>query len=682
MKPFARIGSAAIATVAAWSISAGAFADVPGRVGRIAYLQGDVQSYSGADPQWKAAYLNQPVTSHNSVFVGDAGRAEISVGSTTLAMDPDSQLDIQRLDDNTFNANVVRGRVSIRVRRFDPGDAYRLAVPGGDFALLKPGRYRIDALENGSGVTVFSGQASARTANGNLLVDAGTALRATRDPSNPDAQPSFQSTASVPVPLDDWLVARESRFRGGVATRYVSPRMTGYEDLDANGLWTTEPDYGPVWYPTTYIRADWVPYRYGRWAYVAPWGYTWIDDAPWGFAPFHYGRWVQIGSRWGWCPGAYVARPVYAPALVGFYGGSGVSISFSVGNVPAVGWYPLAPWQRYQPHYTQNVTYIRQVNNITIVNPPRRLAREDNGNEWNRIHGGTVAPQEAFASQRSISRVAMAAPSRFASHAAPLSVTALPRPAAVPAALRPGPRPEGGIAHPEFRSPREFAMRPLEGDRARAAIQAPQPPSQPPARERNPLPPDARRMQEAERANSAYPQPFQGPAVPGQPDRPAQVQHNPNVPNFNANARPMREAVPPPAVHGPGGTPLPPRVPPWNRERGAEGDARFAPPQPRIRPPQPVIQPMEAAGPHVGRPERELRNLQPRPLPIERPQQVAPPAPVVPIAAVPQPRIHPQRIEAPRPARVEPAPLAPRDDPRPFPRVQGREGPNRVDQQR
>ncbi|MGI9027000.1 MAG: DUF6600 domain-containing protein [Burkholderiaceae bacterium] len=748
MKSFARIVLGALAAVAACSISVGAFADVPGRVGRIAYVQGDVQAYSETDPEWKVAYVNQPITSRNSVFVGDAGRAEITVGSTTLAMDAGSQVDIQQLDDNTFNANVVRGRVSMRIHRLDANDEYNIAAPGGDFALLKPGRYRIDALEDSSGVTVFAGQASVQTANGPMLVNAGSALRAASDPSNPDAQASFRSTASVPVPLDDWVVARETRFRDGQASRYVSPRMTGYEDLDANGRWATEADYGPVWYPTTHVQADWVPYRYGRWAYVAPWGYTWIDDAPWGFAPFHYGRWVQVGSRWGWCPGAYVARPVYAPALVGFYGGSGFSASFSVGSAAAVGWYPLAPWQRYSPHYTNNVTYIRQVNNITIVNPPARFARERDGHDWNRFHGGTVAPTDAFASQRSISRVAMAAPRDLVARAAPVNVAALPRPEAIPAAIRSGPRAGEGIGRPEFRSPREFAARPFEGGRARAEIRNPQQPQtqapqqqqvqrapqalqvqqaqqaqqapqaqqaqqaqqvqqvqeaqQRQARERNALPPNYRRMQEAERANerntAANVQPFQGPAVPGQPDRPAQVQHSPNAPSFNANARPMQQAVPQPGVEGQGVVAtqprFQPRVQPNNRgerggerfnERGAEGEARIAPAapaQPQIQRPQQALPAVEAPAPRLGRPEREMRNIQPRPQPVERPQQVAPIAPApppAPVVAAPPP----QRIEAPRAPQAE-ARIPERGPGREGPGREGpgREGPNRVNQER
>src|SRR5882757_5186824 len=99
-----------VSVLALCALAGAASADVPGRVGRIGFMQGDVQFYSDTDPTWKAAYVNQPVTSRNSIFVGDGARVEISVGSTTLAMDAGSQVDIQQLDDNAFDANVVRGR--------------------------------------------------------------------------------------------------------------------------------------------------------------------------------------------------------------------------------------------------------------------------------------------------------------------------------------------------------------------------------------------------------------------------------------------------------------------------------------------------------------------------------------------------------------------------------------------
>ena len=189
------------------------------------------------------------------------------------------------------------------------------------------------------------------------------------------------------------VIEREDRV---VSTRYVPEEMTGYEDLDQYGAWRTAPDYGAVWVPTA-VPAGWAPYRSGHWVWVSPWGWTWVDSAPWGFAPFHYGRWVWLGNHWAWAPGRRIARPVYAPALVAFIGGSNFSVSVGVGSAPAVGWVPLGWREPYRPWYRAshahvrnvNVTHVTNVTNITnnvtnvrLVNRERafgrhgRLARE------------------------------------------------------------------------------------------------------------------------------------------------------------------------------------------------------------------------------------------------------------------------------------------------------------------
>ena len=687
---FAHFGLLACALVFSVLAPRAAHADVPGRVGRIAFMEGDVQAYSETDPEWKVAYLNQPITSRQSVFVGDAGRAEISVGSTTLAMDAGSQVDIRQLDDNTFEANVVRGRISMRVRRLDPNDVYTLAVPGAEFELLQPGRYRVDALSTSGGITVFAGRASVDGDRGPVTVEAGNGLRVVVDSNDPNAPPRLSASAPVAVPLDDWVVAREARFRAPLAERYVSQNMTGYEDLDANGRWSTEEDVGPVWYPTA-VQADWAPYRYGRWAYVAPWGYTWIDDAPWGFAPFHYGRWVQVGSRWGWAPGAYIQRPVYAPALVGFYGGAGFSASFSIGVGPAVGWYPLAPWQRYSPHYTQNTAYINQVNNIRIVNPPRRYA-DNGGRDWNREHGGTLAPQQAFASQRSISRVAIAAPRNLIERANPVAVADLPRPAIIPGAVRRGPEGRNFDGHPEFRSPREFANRPNDGPRQTAPIaNAPAAgPQGPRVDDRNGLPPNYRRMQEERR-----PAVVTETARPVQGEAGAQFPRNQNGGGFNRENRPQPQQ---PVAQGvPAGEGQGMEMPRYNPRLEQ---------RPQQVQPQQVPQPAAVEQRQFERPNREMRNVQPQPQGqperqvieqrqqrFERPNPQQAPAILQPQPAAPQgferPQQQPrferpqppaqvqqpvverqQRIERPAPPPVQVAPPAPVAQPRPVPQVQ------------
>src|SRR4029079_10372241 len=165
-----------------------------------------------------------------------------------------------------------------------------------------------------------------------------------------------------------------------------------YEDLDQYGSWIQETDYGPLW-GSSRVQSDWVPYRYGHWAWVRPWGWTWIDDQPWGYAPFHYGRWVQVRDRWAWYPGRRIDRPVYAPALVAWVGGSGFRRAGSGGGA-AVGWYPLSPYERYQPWYRASTTNINVINNYVINDRDRAARYSQRQRDFTQTQATTVVPRE------------------------------------------------------------------------------------------------------------------------------------------------------------------------------------------------------------------------------------------------------------------------------------------------
>ena len=196
---------------------------------------------------------------------------------------------------------------------------------------------------------------------------------------------------------DDRTGRRAERPRGA---EYVPPVVAGVDDLDAYGDWRDEPQYGHVWIPRD-VASDWAPYSTGRWVWDPYYEWTWVDDAAWGWAPYHYGRWCRVGDAWGWAPGPVVAAPVYAPALVAFFGSpGGVSVSVGVG-APVVSWValgfgePVLPW--WGPpgfvgrpywggwggrHVVNNVV----VNNTTIVNV-RNITRFQNIEVRNAVIG-------------------------------------------------------------------------------------------------------------------------------------------------------------------------------------------------------------------------------------------------------------------------------------------------------
>src|SRR6185437_13651729 len=356
--------------------------EVPGRVGRVAWIEGDVALYQDPDRGWEAAYVNSPFTSRNSLWTDSGARAEAQVGPIALRLDELSQLDVSRLDDDVLDATLEQGVLAVRVHHRERGTTIRLSTQQASFTLDAEGRYRLDADPDRaqSRLSVFSGSASLQTASGRVRIRAGQSIVVWGED-----RPSYAFEDAYPTEFDRWAEARDERWVERRAPQYVSFEMTGYEDLDQYGEWSQDAVYGAVWFPTR-VQEDWAPYRYGRWTYLEPWGWTWVDTEPWGYAPFHYGRWVQIRDRWAWCPGRRVANPTWAPALVGFIGGSGWSLSASSGG-PVIGWYPLAPSEPYRPWYRASRSYETKVN-AAVIKVPERVAREHR--ELNRERAATA----------------------------------------------------------------------------------------------------------------------------------------------------------------------------------------------------------------------------------------------------------------------------------------------------
>jgi len=220
--------------------------------------------------------------------------------------------------------------------------------------------------------------------------------------------------------LDRWSRDREARFAGSDSGRYVSYDVVGYEDLDAYGAWRYDPRYGNVWWPRQ-VAAGWTPYRNGHWTWIDPWGWNWVDDAPWGYAVSHYGRWAHVNGAWGWVPGPRHERAVFAPALVVFLGSTNLeSSSFGDDQRDAIGWFPLAPLEVYQPTYQVSRTYFDRVNRSNAV-----IASITLGNVFQAraIHGpkpGSYVPQQGYMNRR-VAGAVVAAPVRVFSHSQPVT---------------------------------------------------------------------------------------------------------------------------------------------------------------------------------------------------------------------------------------------------------------------
>ncbi len=345
-------------TLGFFALAAGsaAWADPPGRVGRIADTDGNVWLFDREDNAWVPAQRNRPVTQGDRLWLERGARATVQIGSGTLRLDGGTEVAFEQLDDARVHVRLLAGRAALRARSVHSAREFALVTREGRYEPLRPGHFRVDVEERSSVGEALAG--AMRFEARDSVLDIAEGQRAEFWQERGVTHYSWAQPGSDR--FGDW-VARADRDDARERNRYVSEEMTGAEDLDRYGRWDRHPEYGAVWFPTVVV-AGWAPYRYGHWAYVRPWGWTWVDDAPWGFAPFHYGRWVYYGGRWGWCPGQYVARPVYAPALVAWFGGPNVRVGVSIGGGPAVGWVPLAPRDIYYPAYVHSPNYVRIVN--------------------------------------------------------------------------------------------------------------------------------------------------------------------------------------------------------------------------------------------------------------------------------------------------------------------------------
>ncbi len=339
----------------------------PGRVARLAYLNGQVQFSPAGEQDWGSVDVNRPLVTGDRLLTGNDGRAVLELGGGSIRLDTNSAFNFLNLDQDNVQIELSQGTLNLAVRQLNQGENFEVDSPTVAFVASTPGIYRIDDSPSGTGtmVTVFQGSGTVYGENGvSRQVDAGTSYRFN------DSALAGVDTAGLPDPddFDRFCEARDANHQryAEQQQRYVPPDMIGGDQLGQYGQWDDVPQYGNIWYPSS-VPVGWAPYRYGHWAWIDPWGWTWVDDQPWGFAPFHYGRWVYARNRWGWMPGPIGVRPVYAPALVAFVGGSGLSISIGIGGGP-VGWFPLGPRDVYTPWFHASRRYFTQVNVTNIRN--------------------------------------------------------------------------------------------------------------------------------------------------------------------------------------------------------------------------------------------------------------------------------------------------------------------------
>ena len=363
--------------------------DPPERAARLSLIEGDVSMQPAGEQEWAPAILNRPLTTGDKLWTERNARAEIHVGPAAVRLSSDTGFSFLNVDDNTIQMRMTAGVMSLSVRALRDNEQIEIATPNVALTLLRPGNYRVEVNDAGDRtvVKVSEGALQATGADQDLVVHSRQVVTFT-------GVETLATNFGTPGELDEfdsWTLDRERRDQQAASSRtaqYVAPEVTGYEDLDDHGDWSSDAEYGYVWTPRN-VAVDWAPYRYGRWVWVSPWGYTWIDDARWGYAPFHYGRWAHVRNRWCWVPGPRHMRAVYAPALVGWVGTPGLSVS----------WFPLGPREVYRPYRRHSHRYFDRVNHANTV-IERRHMQEVYANRARQVYRNLNSPRAVTAVSR------------------------------------------------------------------------------------------------------------------------------------------------------------------------------------------------------------------------------------------------------------------------------------------
>ncbi|MBV9341710.1 MAG: hypothetical protein JO159_12595 [Acidobacteria bacterium] len=650
--------------------------DPPARAGRIDYVQGSVSFQPGGSGEWLNAVPNRPLTSGDNLWADRDSRAEVQIGSTSIRLGSETSVTFLDLD-HINQLRLSMGTLFFRVRHLDQDDNIEIDTPNLAFTVYQPGEYRLDVNQNGDQTLamVWRGEGEITGGGNSYRLSAGQ-------------QGTFSGVDQLRYDVgeigpydsfDRWCLSRDDREDHVRSARYVSPEITGYQDLDEYGRWHNAGDYGYVWTPAG-VPYGWAPYRYGHWVYVAPWGWTWVEEEPWGFAPFHYGRWAFVDSAWCWVPGPMAVAPVYSPALVAFVGGGGFNMAIGVGG--GVGWFPLAPgevfvpWYRTSPRYVQNVNITNtRVNVVQVTNVYNNVTVNNVSNvtyvNQRVANSVTVVNRDTFVNARPVAANLVRVDAR--------QVASAPVTHEVARNLQPAPQSIVGAAHRvAVAPPAQVMSRPVVATRepappvrptANAGVRTVTPPpirtvrAVPPS-EAQPLPRGAHGAVPAAGTRPAEPLP--GGARAGAPNNPPAPERGPVAPQPRIQENPAGTPGRGESVGGPPATgnnrpgrevPRPPSARP-EPQPGAEQQRPSAPysrpESPRTTPEQPVRP--ETRQPAVPQPGAE----QQRPsAPYSRPEtpRTMPEQPVRPESR-PQPAAPPSRVEAPpRPDnRTEPAP--------------------------
>ncbi len=349
---------------------------------RVRLVDGDIMFRTPDVDEWLPAAINTPLDEGDTLWCPDGAKVEIQLSDGTLVrLDGGSQLELIANEEGFTQLHLASGRLYVRTTKTSTLDS--LQIDADDTTVLPAARTRLslDMLPNNQeDVSIFKGSAYVEGNGNRTNVRAGEQIAMEEDHSEllPLKQPDSWENWNMER---DRALSREAR-----ADSYLPDELQSYSsELDSNGSWVSDQEYGMVWRPSVVVSTDWAPYSSGRWIWKGD-DYVWISFESWGWVPYHYGRW-SFSSRYGWCWVPPARGDVYwGPGYVGWY---------RTGD--HVGWTPLAPGEIFYGRRN----YGRHSVNITNTRVITSTVKYRN----QRARGGlTVLPQSDFLRGRAATR--------------------------------------------------------------------------------------------------------------------------------------------------------------------------------------------------------------------------------------------------------------------------------------
>jgi hypothetical protein len=272
----------------------------PGTVpATLAYTEGSVD----LDQQG----LAQAATAPTLLVDGDRvrtrdGRAEIVFGDGSM-LHADRETTLEWLGDR--HLRLLAGRAMLRTS--PAATAFVIDTPPGTVRLDPRGEYdlnlrdRTGALE----LSVVRGVAELGTSAERLVVRGGEALV-----TDGSSRPSWHRYNSARLDaFSRWAYDRANGSATAASAQYLPYELRSYSPaLDQYGRWDYLAPYGYVWYPS--VAVGWRPYYHGHWRHTKH-GWTWFGIDRWAWPTHHFGRWGFSVNSWFWIPGK-----VWGPAWV------------------------------------------------------------------------------------------------------------------------------------------------------------------------------------------------------------------------------------------------------------------------------------------------------------------------------------------------------------------------------